>query len=223
MTLKNGDFVNLDYTGSFEGKIFDVTDEKTAKKEKVYSEQSKYGPVTIVVGAGHLLKGIDEALVDKKAGDKLKISVPPEKAFGKKDPKLLKIIPEKIFKEQKVKPHPGMTVNIDNVLGHVISIGAGRVIVDFNHPLAGKTLDYEITINKKIEDAKEKINALLELYTGKTDYDVSLKDKEVILKCPGEQAMRPEVKRIIVDDIKKYIKLEKVEFVEEFKGDKKEG
>jgi FKBP-type peptidyl-prolyl cis-trans isomerase SlyD len=222
LALKDGDFVNVDYVGRVDGKIFDVTDEKLAKREKVYSEKSNYGPVTIVVGAGHLLKGIDEVLLDKKEGDTFQVSLEPEKAFGKKNSKLLKIIPERIFKDQKVKPHPGMTVNVDNAMGYVISVGSGRVIVDFNHPLAGKTLDYELTIHKKIDDNKEKIKALLQLYTGKVEYDVEVKNNEVKIKYSGERSLVPEVKNIIVEDIKKYIKLEKVEFVEEFGEKKKE-
>ncbi len=220
MALKKGDFVNIDYIGRVEGRIFDLTDEKLAKKENVYNEKTKYGPITIVIGAGHLIKGIDEALIGKKVGDEFKIEVEPEKAFGKKNPKLLKIIPERLFKNQKVKPYPGMTVNVDNLVGYVVSVGAGRVIVDFNHPLAGKILEYEIKIHKKIEDDKEKVKAILELYTNKSDYKIELKDKQVKIYYPKEKPVPQNAQKVIIDDIKKYIKLEKVEFVEQTKQNK---
>ncbi|MCD6547819.1 MAG: peptidylprolyl isomerase [Nanoarchaeota archaeon] len=209
MLIKKGDFVNIEYTGKYNGKVFDTTNEEIAKQNGIYSEKTKYGPVTIVVGAGHLIKGIDEALIGKKPGDSFNIKVPPEKAFGKKNPKLLKIIPEKIFKEQKITPMPGMSINVDGIVGNIVSVGGGRVIVDFNHPLAGKELEYDIKINKIVEDKKEKIKALIELYTGIEDAEIDIKDNEVLIKA---KEISQNVKDVILKDIKKYIGIEKVKF-----------
>ena len=217
LSLKNGDFVKLDYTGKFEGKLFDTTEEAVAKKENVFDEKTKYGSVTVVIGEKQILKGVDEALVGKKPGDTFNITLEPENAFGKKNAKLLKIIPEKAFKEQKVKPQPGMTLNIDNLIGHVISVGSGRVILDFNHPLAGKILDYEVKIHEKIEDNTEKIKALLELYTNRKDFNVTVEDKDVKIASLSEKNLEEPIKNHISELIKKYIKLENVEFVEKAK------
>lgn len=194
--IKKGDFVNISYVGKVNDKVFDSNE------------------VVIVVGAGHLIKGIDEALVGKEIGSSFRVKVSPEKGFGKKDPKLLKIIPEKIFKEQKIIPKPGMEVNIDNVIGRIISVSGGRVIVDFNHPLAGKTLDYDIKINKKVKDKKEKIFSLIKLYTGK-EFKIEIKDSNVKIYQEGKLIL-PKVKKIIADDIKKYVKVKSVEFIEKF-------
>ena len=211
LAIKEGDFVNIDYTGKVDGRVFDTTDEALAKKEGIYSKNTKYGPITIVVGAGHLIKGIDEALVGKKEGEKFEIKVPPEKAFGKKNSKLLKIIPQKIFKEQKIDPYPGMTLNIDNLLGTVVSVSAGRVIVDFNHPLAGKELDYEIKINKIVSDKKEQVEAIIELYAGNSKCDVEISEDKVEIKCDKE--LQQNVRNAIENDIKKYIKPRDVKFI----------
>ncbi|MCD6576256.1 MAG: peptidylprolyl isomerase [Nanoarchaeota archaeon] len=215
MTIKEGDFVNVDYTGKVDGKVFDTTSEEIAKKEGIYSKNTKYGSITIVVGAGHLIKGIDEALVGKNVGDEFTIIVTPEKAFGKKNPKLLKIIPQKIFKEQKVDAYPGMTVSVDNLLGTVVSVSAGRVIVDFNHPLAGKELEYKIKINKLVEDKKEQVAAIVELYGNVSDCEIELKENEVSIKCNKE--LPENAKTAIQNDIKKYIKLERINFVKPVK------
>ncbi len=221
MEIKENDFVNIDYVGKTGGKIFDLTDEELAKKENIHNEKTQYGPVTIVVGAGHLIKGIDKALVGKKVGENFKIDVEPEDAFGKKNPKLLKIIPEKIFKKQEVRPQPGMTINVDNAVGYIVSTSAGRVVVDFNHPLAGKELNYEITVNKKIEGKEEKIESLLSLFTGKEDFNVNIENKEAKIKYDGKKQINPKMKELIVKEIKKYIDIEKVEFTEEFEDEKK--
>ncbi len=222
MEIKENDFVNIDYIGKTDGKIFDLTDEELAKKENIYNEKTQYGPVTIVVGAGHLIKGIDKALVGKKVGDKFEINVEPEEGFGKKNPKLLKIIPEKIFKNQKVKPQPGMTINVDNSVGYVVSVSSGRVVVDFNHPLAGKELDYEIKVHKKIEDKEEQIKSVLELFTGSSDFKVKLENEKAKIKYDGKKQLNPKMKEMIVKETKKYIKIKELEFTEEFKEEKKE-
>jgi len=212
LTIKNGDFVNLDYTGSYEGKVFDTTLEDVAKKEGIYSDKTKYGSVTIIVGTNQILKGLDEAIVGKKEGETFEVKLPPEKAFGRKNAKLLKIIPQKLFKEQKVNPYPGMTVNIDNMLGTIVSVSAGRIIVDFNHPLSGRELDYKVKINKVITDKKEQVKSLVELYIGE-GCKTNINDKKVVVKCSKE--IPEKVKSVLENDIKKYIKLDVVEFVKE--------
>ena len=210
MEIKENDFVNIDYIGKTEGKIFDLTDEKLAKEEKIYDEKREYGPVTIVVGAGHLIKGIDESLIGKKVGDEFEINIEPEKAFGKKNAKLLKIIPEKIFKTQEVKPQPGMMINVDNAVGYVVSVSSGRVIVDFNHPLAGKELNYKIKVNKKIEDKKEQIQELLDLFVGKKDFEIELKENKAEIKYNGEKKLNPKMKEVIEKEIKKYVEIKEI-------------
>ncbi len=212
MAIKEGDFVVVEYTGKVEGKLFDTTDEEAAKKNGIFSKNTKYGPITIVVGAGHLLKGVEESLIGKNVGDEYSITLEPSKAFGRRNPKLLKIIPQKIFKGQKIDPYPGMTVSVDNLLGTVVSVSAGRVIVDFNHPLAGKELEYEIKVIKPVEDKNEQVKSIIELYANK-ECGIELKEKEVAIKC--KEDLPKNVKEAIEHDIKKYIKLESVKFVEE--------
>jgi len=211
LAIKEGDFVNIDYVGEVDGKIFDLTDEKLAKEKGLYEENKKYGPVTIVVGAGHVIKGLDESLIGKNVGDEYEVDVPPEKGFGKKNPKLLKIIPERVFKEQKLTPHAGMAVTVNGLLGYIISVSGGRVIVDFNHPLASRTLHYKVKINKLIDDKKEQLFALVNVYAGFTeeDFDIELKDSKAEIKLKKD--LNDKVKEVIIKDAKKYINLD-VEF-----------
>jgi FKBP-type peptidyl-prolyl cis-trans isomerase SlyD len=212
MTIKNNDFVKLDYVGRVDGKIFDLTKEDVAKKEGIFNEKTKYGPVTIVVGAGHLLKGIDEVLVGKDVGDSFSVDIEPEKAFGKKNAKLIKIIPERSFREQKVKPYPGMQVNIDGILGIVISAGGGRIIVDFNHPLAGKTLNYEISVLEKVEDKAKQVASLVEMYTN-VKPEVEIAEDSVKIIMNEAKNLSEKAKTHIEEEIKKYAGLKKVEFL----------
>jgi len=217
LALKEDDFVSLDYVGTVDGKVFDTTKEDIAKKEKIYSEKTKYGPVTIIIGAGQLLRGIDEALVGKGENESFEIELEPEKAFGKKNSKLLKIIPEKVFKAQKIDIYPRAMINFGKLMGYVISVGSGRVIVDFNHPLAGKKLYYSIEIHKRISGKKEQVKSIVEMYSGK-NCSVDMSDGRVSILCPKGREIKPESQDMIKKDVKKYVKLADVEFVKEKAG-----
>jgi len=89
--------------------------------------------------------------------------------------------PIKIFHEQKINPLPGYIFNFDNRIGKVLSVSGGRVLIDFNNPLSGKDIIYEIRILRRIKDIKEKINAMNEFLFRK-NFEFEIKDKKLILK-----------------------------------------
>ncbi|MBW2971317.1 peptidylprolyl isomerase [Candidatus Woesearchaeota archaeon] len=163
--LKKGDFIELEYTGKLaQGDIvFDTTDEEVAKQHGLHDKNAKYGAVTICIGENHVLKGLDKALVDKELGKDYSVKIAAEDGFGRKQANLLKLVPAKIFAEQKVQVQPGLQVNIDGVIGTIIKASGGRVIVDFNHPLASKELVYDFKVDKCVTDAKEKVTALVKI------------------------------------------------------------
>jgi len=188
MTIKNKDFVEVEYTGKLkeDNSAFDTTDEKTAKENNIHSEKMIYGPVVICVGEKQLLAGLDKQLEGKEIGKEYTIELKPEEAFGKKDAKLLKMIPLRIFKEQGITPVPGLQVSIDGMLGTIRTATAGRMIVDFNHPLSGKEIIYNIKINKIVTDNKEKIKEYVKLQLNQKDIDVELSNNEAKVKLKAE-------------------------------------
>ncbi len=163
--IRNGDFIEIDFIGRIKSssKIFDLTLADVAKKEGIFSENHKYKPAIMCVGKRHLVAGIDEFLEGKEIGREYEFEVPPEKAFGKRNPKLVQLAPSNFFTQKKIYPVPGLTLVVDNVLATVRSVSAGRVILDFNHPLAGKTLVYWVKALRKVTKEDEKIQALLSL------------------------------------------------------------
>jgi len=170
MAIQKGDVIRLHYTGKVKetGEIFDTTYEEVAKEAGIYSEKGIYGPVPIAVGANHVLKGLDEQLEGLEVGKKYEIIVPPEKGFGKRDPKLIKTFTLGQFRRQGIMPFPGMPIEIETesgrkLKGRVLTVSGGRVRVDFNHPYAGKHLVYEVEVVEKIDDPIEKVKALMEL------------------------------------------------------------
>lgn len=176
MQIKQKDFVELDFTGIIKdtNQIFDTTVKEKAKligMEKVSS-------LKVCVGEGMLLKSFDSALVGKELGKTYSIELSPEKAFGERKKELVKLVPLAIFKQQDIMPYPGLMLNLDGVIAKVSSVSGGRVIMDFNNPLSGKTIIYEFRINKKLEDKKEQLQALSEFFIGTDKFE--LKENKAI-------------------------------------------
>jgi FKBP-type peptidyl-prolyl cis-trans isomerase 2 len=179
-TVKQGDFVELDYTGVLKelGAVFDTTSEATAKKEGIHDPKMTYGPVSICIGEGQILQGLDASLEGLEIGTEKEITLPPDQAFGKKDGKLMKLVPTGAFKKQGVNPVPGLQVNIDGAIGTIRTVTGGRTVVDFNHPFAGKEVIYKVNIKRIITDQKEKVMALVELALNqkKDSIDIDIKE-----------------------------------------------
>ncbi len=164
--VKKGDFIEIDYDGKLaDGTIFDSTDEKKINHEKdeVHEKNDghEHGPAIICIGEHQVLAGLDHFLDGKEIGKQYSITLKPEEAFGKKDAKLIKLVPLDDFHRQKIEPQPGLTVSFDQELGTVMRVSGGRVMVNFNHPLAGRDVIYEVKINKKIEDKALQLQSYL--------------------------------------------------------------
>lgn len=155
---KKNDFVEMTYTGSVDGKVFDTTDESVAKSEGIHNPKKKYGPVVVCIGKRHVVAGLDEALESKEG--KFSVTVAPEKAFGKREGKLIQLVPTAKLTQNKIRPYPGLQLNIDGTVATVKSVSGGRCMVDFNHPLAGKDITYDVEVLGLVEDDKRKLEAV---------------------------------------------------------------
>lgn len=189
--IRKGDFVEVDYTGRIkDGEVFDTTSAEVAKSNDIYNEGSVYEPAIICIGEGHILKALDELLSGKELGKEYKFELTPEKAFGKKNAKLLRLVPISVFRKQDVQPIPGLQVSIDGIMGVIRAVTGGRVIVDFNHPLAGKDVVYEIKAKKLIKDDQEKVSSLLKMELGVKDSEITVEEKKATIntkmKIPEE-------------------------------------
>lgn len=216
--MNSGDFVYIEYIAkiSDSGEVFDTTKEEVAKESGIFNERIKYGPLPIIIDAGFVISGLNEAIKEMGIGEKKKVLIPPEKAFGERNEELVRLIPEARFKEQGIDTIPGSYVMINNLRGKIISVDGGRVKVDFNHPLAGKSLEYEVEIVKKVEDNMEKIKAIVNYFTGLEDCDVKIKEKEVEIEAKAEIESR--VKAAMASQIIKWVDgIETVKFVDVFK------
>ncbi len=225
MPIQKSDFIIVDYTGKVKetGEVFDTTSEETAKENKLYKEGDIYEPRLVVAGEGWVLKALDDALLTFKLNKNETVEIPPENAFGNRDPEKVKLVPIRRLAARGINPRLGAQIEYDKRLATVRTIGSGRVTLDFNPPLAGKTLVYEVTIQKQLKTAEEKISALIhrripavevEMFTfkvGKADVTVDMPDNAFYIE--GIQL----AKRGITMDIKRFLpELTTIQFVEYF-------
>lgn len=231
MAIENGDFVKFNFTGKVKetGEIIDTTYEEVAKEADLYDENKIYEPVTIIVGANHLFKAMDDAFVEYKVGDKKTIELAPEDAFGERDSSLIKLLPMKDFKKQDIKPFPGMIITSQGQNGKVLTVNGGRVRVDFNNPFAGKDLIYDVEILEVIEDDVEKVKSIIKLrynYQSMDIDNIKIDIADKICEIQFEEISRfvstphAEVsmaKAYVAMDIWNYMDIDNVRFVDEFK------
>ena len=187
--IKEKDFIEIDFTGKVkDGEVFDSTLKNELKN--VNSEQNskvEAKPFIFSIGQGMFLRALDEFLIGKEEGKTYTIELEPEKAFGKRSASFIQRIPTKIFKEKRITPFVGAIFNFDGRIGKIIAVSGGRAMVDFNSPLAGKIVIYEIKILRKIENLSEKIKSLNEFFFRK-DLDFEVKEKKLIFSADKDFA-----------------------------------
>lgn len=190
MAIKNGDLVKMEYTAYSGDSVIDTTDEKLAKDNGIHDQKKKYGPVVVKVGANQILQGVDEALVGMNDNSDKEFDIAPEKAFGIRNSQMVRLVPMKQFRDAGMRPVPGQVINIDNTPAVIRSVNSGRVVVDFNHPLAGVTLKYKIKVSTTASDLEGKAKLLTEKYSMK-EPKVKVNGEEVELDL-GNNEFSPE-------------------------------
>jgi len=181
MNLNKGDFVEIEFTGRLKGgEVFDSNRKEDLEKlHHGHDHKIEAKPFVFALGRDMFVQGIDEFLVGKGIGE-YEVNLTPEKAFGKRLPQLVQMIPSKVFRESKLSPAPGAVFNFDGRVGKILTVSGGRIMVDFNNPLAGKDLVYKVKVKRKVEEINEKIKSFVEFLFRK-DFKFEVKDKNLTL------------------------------------------
>jgi len=196
--MQRGEMVLITYTGKVveEGKEFD-------RGEKV----------PVIIGEGFVIKGLEEELEKMSVGEEKTVVIPPEKAFGLRKKELIKLLPASTFRERGYKPRAGEIVVFDNgIFGKVISVSGGRVLVDFNHPLAGKELEYRVKVDRVVEDPEEKARYIVDFFL--EDMAELEKVENGVARIAVKGVLLERNKKRVVELLKKYCHVREVEFVE---------
>ena len=147
--IEQGDTVKVNYTGLFEnGEIFDSSLKEKAKGSKNYDPDRNYKPLVVKIGAKQVIGGFEKALMGMKKSEEKKVTIPPEEGYGTFNPALVQNIPMASFKGAGIAPQVGQLLNTGSGICGVTKINPKDVEVDFNSPMAGKTLVFEIKVEE---------------------------------------------------------------------------
>jgi len=225
MTVKPGDFLLVNFTLKVKesGETVDTTYDAVAKDTHLHRDESTYGPRFIILGEGWLPKGLEDSLVGLDIGKQTTVELPPDKGFGTRDPAKMRLVPLRRFREQGI-PSPGAQIELDGRAATVRAVGAGRVQVDYNHPLAGRTLIYEVSIEKVVEDDNEKVLNIISKRipeVDKTKFGVERNSSDMTIEVPEEAFYLSGLqvaKKSVTSDLQKYFpNIETISFREVFK------
>jgi peptidylprolyl isomerase len=225
MAVKPGDFLLVNFTLKVKesGETVDTTYDAVAKDAHLHREDATYGPRFIILGEGWLPKGLEDSLVGADIGKQTTVELPPDKGYGPRDPSKMRLVPLRRFRDQGI-PNPGAQIELDGRPAIVRAVGAGRVQVDYNHPLAGRTLIYDVSIEKVVEDGNEKVLNIISKRIPEVDkakFTVERNDAELTVEVPEEAFYLSGLqvaKKSVTSDIQKYFPdIETISFREVFK------
>lgn len=152
MTIETGDAVTVEFTGRLDdGSVFDTTRESVAAEAGLSPEQSEreFGPITIDVGSEEVIQGLADALVGQEEGATPTVTVPPELAYGEWSEDEVREFGSDEFTQMVggQTPEEGAYLETqEGALAEIVAVDDEHVRVDFNHTLAGETLEFDLEI-----------------------------------------------------------------------------
>lgn len=178
--MNSGDIIRLDYTlwtvEQDKEEIYDTTIEQVAKDNGIHDPNRKYAPEVIILGKKMVIEALENEIMKAEVGKEYDVVLDPSKAYGERNPALLKIHSYRDFEKNKITPEVGKFVTINGMTGKVLSISPGRILVDYNNPLAGKKLHYRFIVKEVVESLEGKILALIEAGYGRDVNEFKVKD-----------------------------------------------
>jgi FKBP-type peptidyl-prolyl cis-trans isomerase SlyD len=116
----------------------------------IESSRARGNPIAALIGHGGVVKGLEEALLGKSAGERFDVLLPPSLAYGERDPEAIARVPKKRIEVSGSPLKPGAIVMVETERGQraavVMKVGLSVVDLDLNHPLAGQVLRFDIEV-----------------------------------------------------------------------------
>ncbi len=249
--IQRGDIIHLDYDLwiADDNLLFDTTHKELADEHEITDENMRYEPRALIVDEGKAVSGLYKSLLNAEVGKEYEIEVSPEDGLGNRDPKLVEWHMMNEIRRQKLEPVVGKDITIKDKSGRertgvVIMVSPRRVRVDYNNPLAGKTLKYKYKVVDRASAAEDKVLTILEMDFGrKDDFEIKAEKEDVEIKLPDVckyDQIWLIAKYKVVNDLREYAGFKKIRFIEEYlkkeeeekkesekkgekKGEKKEG
>jgi len=213
-------FTEFDGWISETGALFDTTHADVAKASDKFDEKAVYEPLPLMIGRGRLFPGLERSLESAEVGKEVEIVLPPEEAAGPRDPKLVGLYPMRDFLKQEIMPELGLEVTIKNKTGFISAVTAGRVRVDFNNKLAGRSLKYKYKVVSEPKTPQEILSAVIKMDYGNAEsFSGEFDGKKAVVKLPDvckyDQRWLLSKYRV-VGDLREMLELDTIQFVEEY-------
>ncbi len=185
---------------------------------EVFDRVEEEEPYPVILGEDSLLPGLAEALEEMGEGEEREIELPPEKAFGERKKELVVLIPLKEFKKRGITPVPGLVIEADGRKGRVVSVSGGRVQVDFNPELAGRTVVYKVKVLAELKEVKEVAEALFRRYFRTKLDSVDFKDGvlEVVYTPTSAKDIQLQKLLFVSTMLKAFPEIKEVRIVERY-------
>jgi len=151
MTIATGDTVTIEYTGRLDdGTVFDSSKEAVAEEAGLAEAQPdrEYEPLTVEVGAGQVIEGMEDGLVGLDEGESTTLEIPPEEAYGEwTEEHVQEFDTDELTDMLGQEPTEGAFLQAQNGQhGEITHVDADLVKVDFNPDLAGETLEFDVEV-----------------------------------------------------------------------------
>lgn len=123
----------------------------TLSDGEIYDSSAETGPLEFLQGQGHIIAGLEEALYDMTVGDEKDVVVTPDYAYGEYDPEAVQTLPRDVF-PPGMELEPGMAIDLydedaeEEIEAYIAEVNRDGVVIDFNHPLAGETLNFHVKV-----------------------------------------------------------------------------
>ena len=233
MPISENDWIKIDYTGRLKenSKVFDTTLEDVARAEQMFDEKRGYSPLLCRAGdEKFLIPGLARQLVGLELNSMQTLEIPVVDAYGIRDTSKIEMVPTKKLRKANLDARVGNRVQISGKTGTIIWVGGGRTRIDFNHPLAGKDLVFDVNVTEQItEDDEIRKEIVSRRFPGVNFDDISIevseKPKTIIISLPNYLIFMEGLaisKYTLGTDLHEFLEFELVKFQDIFDYQKKE-
>ena len=220
--MEDGTIVHVDYElyNNETGDLIETTREAVAKEHDAHQESRTYEPMVCIVGGGQLIPGFEEALAGAKKGKETEVVIAPADAYGEKDAEQVETISiDKLIRavQDPNALYIGAPVTINGRQGQLSYLAAGRARIDYNPPMAGKSLKYSFNVVDVVEGKEDQVTALLQANTGHSGFEVSFSGDDLSIVLPQTMLFDTNAAMLkfrLVTTIRDAVECGKVSFIE---------
>ncbi|WP_200531702.1 FKBP-type peptidyl-prolyl cis-trans isomerase [Halorubrum sp. LN27] len=213
-TLVDGDFVRIEYTAraAESGHVVDTTDPAVAADADLDGLDAD-GPIVVVLGEGHVFEPVEEAIRTVGSGGSTTVTVEPDDAFGMRDPNRRETVPASLVPADRREA--GRTVSVAGRECVIESIGDDAVHLDYNHSLAGVTLEYDLSVDGRIT-GRNRVEGLRALHGLDAEATVSDGSLAVSVSATDPSRERDRRLRAFVHDARRLLPVDTVSVTQSY-------